>query len=62
MDANWARSLFTVVIFVSFMLILFIVLNKRNKQNYQDAAQSIIDDPDAPPSNAVQFNHENGAK
>jgi len=37
-------------------------LNKRNKQNYQDAAQSIIDDPDAPPSNAVQFNHEDGAK
>ncbi|MBQ9601570.1 MAG: CcoQ/FixQ family Cbb3-type cytochrome c oxidase assembly chaperone [Neisseriaceae bacterium] len=62
MDINWARSLFTVGVFVSFVLILFIVLNKRNKQNYQDVAQSIIDDPDAPPGSEVQFNHEDGAK
>lgn len=62
MDLNWARSLFTVCVFVSFMIILIIVMNKRNKQNYQDAAQSIMDDPDTPQGSDVQFDHENGAK
>ena len=48
MDVNWARSLFTVVVFVSFMLVLYIVLNKRNKTNYDEASRSIIDDDDTP--------------
>ena len=61
MDLNWARSLFTVCVFISFMLVLIIVFNKRNKGNYQDAAQSIVDDPDTPKENA-QSSHENGAK
>ena len=46
MDINWVRSLFTVWVFVSFILVLYIVLNRRNKQNYDDAANSIIDDDD----------------
>lgn len=62
MDLSWARSLFTVCIFVSFMIILFIVLNKHNKQNYDDAAQSIMEDFDTPQSSDAQFDHENGAK
>ncbi|MDO1509568.1 MULTISPECIES: CcoQ/FixQ family Cbb3-type cytochrome c oxidase assembly chaperone [unclassified Neisseria] len=48
MDINWARSLFTIWVFVSFLLVLYIVLNKRNKQNYNDAANSIMEDNDTP--------------
>ncbi|ASK27565.1 cbb3-type cytochrome oxidase subunit 3 [Neisseria chenwenguii] len=44
MDVNWARSLFTLWIFVSFMLVLYIVFNRRNKKNYDEAASSIFDD------------------
>lgn len=60
MDLSWARILFTVWVFVSFILMLYIVFNKRNKSNYQDAARSIMDDQDTPDSNA-QSSHENGA-
>ena len=48
MDINWARSLFTLWVFVSFILVLYIVFNRRNKQNYNDAAYSIMDDNDTP--------------
>lgn len=48
MDINWARSLFTVCVFVSFMLVLYVVLHKRNKRNYDDAAKSIMEDNDTP--------------
>ena len=62
MDWTWASKFFTVCVFVSFVLVLFIVFNKYNKQNYQDAARSIIDDPDTPVSGSVaQSKHENGA-
>ncbi|HFC8542798.1 cbb3-type cytochrome oxidase subunit 3 [Neisseria weaveri] len=50
MDINWVRSLFTVWVFISFVLVLYIVLSKKNKQNYNDAAQSIMDDNDTPES------------
>ncbi|WP_416191989.1 cbb3-type cytochrome oxidase subunit 3 [Neisseria sp. CCUG12390] len=46
MDINWIRSLFTVLIFVSFMLVVYIVYSRRNKQNYDEAANSIFDDKD----------------
>lgn len=62
MNMAWANSLFTIGICISFAVILFIVLNKRNKQNYQDAAQSIFDDDDAPSdSEATQTHREHGA-
>lgn len=51
MDINWARSLFTLWVFVSFILVLYIVFNKRNKQNYRDAANSIMEDEDTPNDN-----------
>lgn len=60
MDLNWARTLFTVCVFISFMLVLCIVFNKRNKSNYQDAANSIIDDTDTPMGD-TQSSRENGA-
>ena len=44
MDANWARSLFTLWVFVSFILVIYIVFNRRNKKNYDDAANSIFDE------------------
>ncbi|MDO4998310.1 MAG: CcoQ/FixQ family Cbb3-type cytochrome c oxidase assembly chaperone [Neisseria sp.] len=63
MDINDARSLFTVWVFVSFVLVLYIVLSKRNKKNYDDASQSIMNDNDTP-DNAVASdnNRDNGAK
>lgn len=51
MDINWARSLFTLWVFVSFILVLYIVFNRRNKQNYDDAASSIMNDNDTPNEN-----------
>ncbi|MDO5640596.1 MAG: CcoQ/FixQ family Cbb3-type cytochrome c oxidase assembly chaperone [Neisseria sp.] len=51
MDINWIRSLFTLWVFVSFVLVLYIVFNRRNKQNYHDAANSIMDDHDTPDDN-----------
>lgn len=64
MDVNWARSLFTVWVFVCFMLILFVVLNRRNKANYQDAADSIMRDDDTPHTDdsAPNETRDNGAK
>lgn len=62
MDLTWARVFFTVCVFISFMLVLAIVFSRRNKSNYQDAANSIIDDPDVPEANTPPNNHENGAK
>ena len=61
MDLTWARILFTVSVFISFMLVLLIVFNKRNKHNYDEAAASIIDDADLPVSDSPQSNRENGA-
>ena len=48
MNLAWANSIFTVCIGISFALVVFIVLNKRNKRTYDEAAQSIIDDNDTP--------------
>ncbi|QMT33173.1 CcoQ/FixQ family Cbb3-type cytochrome c oxidase assembly chaperone [Conchiformibius steedae DSM 2580] len=61
MDLNSARTLFTVWVFVCFALVLYIVLSKRNKDGYQDAARSIVDDPDTPDAPA-ESHHNNGAK
>ena len=46
MDINGIRSLFTVWIFICFLLVLYIVFNRRNKKNYDDAANSIFDNND----------------
>ncbi|UOP04823.1 cbb3-type cytochrome oxidase subunit 3 [Conchiformibius kuhniae] len=62
MDLNSARSLFTLLVFVSFALVLYIVLNKRNKSGYEDAAQSIVDDPDTPDAPPAGSNRNHGAK
>ena len=44
MDINGIRSLFTVWIFICFLLVLYIVFNRRNKKTYDDAAHSIFDE------------------
>ncbi|KLT73777.1 cytochrome C oxidase subunit IV [Neisseria arctica] len=62
MDINWVRSLFTVWVFISFLLVLYIVLNRRNKQNYNDAADSIINDDDLPHEETTRLPRDNGAK
>ena len=58
MDMTWARVFFTVCVFVSFVTVLLISFNRRNKVNYDDAAQSIVDDPDTPDT---ESDRENGA-
>lgn len=62
MDLNSVRSLFTVWIFISFVLVLYIVLSKRNTGNYQDAARSIVDDPDTPSDGLAESSRNHGAK
>ena len=65
MDANWARSLFTVWVFISFILVLYIVFNRRNKKNYDDAASSIFDNDERRPSekdDQAQSVRDHGAK
>ena len=42
------------------MLVILIVSGKHNRSNYQDAAQSIMDDDDTPRDTAPP-NRENGA-
>ncbi|MCP1659164.1 cbb3-type cytochrome oxidase subunit 3 [Neisseria perflava] len=44
MGINWVRTLFTLWIFISFVLVIYIVFNRRNKGNYDEAASSIFDD------------------
>lgn len=43
MDINWVRSIFTLWVFISFILVLYIVYHRRNKKNYDEAANSIFD-------------------
>ena len=65
MDANWARSLSTVWVFISFILVLYIVFNRRNKKNYDDAASSIFDNDEQRPSekdDQAQSVRDHGAK
>ena len=42
MDINWVRSLLSVWVFIRFALVLYIASNRRNKDNYDDAASSIF--------------------
>lgn len=62
MDLMWARVLFTVCVFVSFLLVILIVFSKRNKQNYDDVANIIVDDPDDTHSGSPHIKPDNGAK
>lgn len=43
MDINWVRSIFTLWVFISFILVLYIVFSRRNKKGYDEAANSIFD-------------------
>lgn len=61
MDLTWVRILFTLWVFVSFILVLYIVYNRRNKSSYSNAAQSILDDEDTP-SDLPEQRRENGVK
>lgn len=61
MDFTWARVLFTLWVFISFILMLYVVYNRRNKEGYQNVAQSILDDEDTPES-ASEISRENGVK
>lgn len=62
MDLNSARVLFMAWIIVSFALVLYVVFSKRNKDNYRDAARSIVDDSDTPPDEPAESNRNHGAQ
>ena len=69
MDLNGVRILFTLWVSISFALVVYVVMNKRNKANYDEAANSIVDDPDTPDGQTqtkkqddVQSEHGHGAK
>ena len=69
MDLNGVRILFTLWVSISFALVVYVVMNKRNKANYDEAANSIVDDPDTPDEQTqskkqdyVQSEHGHGAK
>ena len=64
-DVNTARSLYTVLCFVSFLLIVYVAYNRRARKRYDDIAQKMIDDNDLPENPAVEpphSTHDNGAK
>ncbi len=65
MDLTWARSLYTLICFGSFIIIVLIVLRRGGKKEYDNIAKEIVDDDDLPHEksnapNAVQ--HDHGAK
>lgn len=64
MDVTWARSLYTVLVFISFALILFVAYNRKAKKRYDDVAQSLIDDDDIPHEDDASKHGtgDNGAK
>ena len=64
MDLTWARSLSTVLVFISFMLILLVAYNRKSKKGYEDIAQSLIDDDDIPHEDdaSSRVSRDNGAK
>lgn len=45
---NFARELFTVFCFVSFLLFAWIAYSRSAKKRYQQVAQMVIDDDDTP--------------
>lgn len=46
MDQGFVGSIFTVVVFVVFIGVIWWAFNSRNKQKYDEAAASIISDDD----------------
>lgn len=47
MDVTWARIAFTLLVIVSFFVIVGITLGRKSKQRYHDIAQQIVDDDDS---------------
>jgi len=45
---NFARELFTVFCFVSFLLFGWIAYSKSSKKRYKEVARMVIDDDDTP--------------
>ncbi len=65
MDLTWARSLYTVICFGSFLIIILIVLRKGGKKEYDQIANNVVDDDDLPheKNNAPNADqHDHGAK
>ncbi|BEV73706.1 MULTISPECIES: cbb3-type cytochrome c oxidase subunit 3 [unclassified Paludibacterium] len=58
---NFARELFTVFCFASFLVFAWVAYSKRSKKRYNDVAKMIIDDDDTPRDNGEQQSG-NGAR
>jgi cytochrome c oxidase cbb3-type subunit IV len=51
---NFARELFTVFCFVSFLLFSWIAYSRRSKKRYDEVARMIVADDDTPHQNDEQ--------
>ena len=47
MNVNWARMAFTLLVMVSFFLIVWVACGRQSKQRYNDIAKQIVDDNDS---------------
>ena len=62
-DVNLVRTMYTVICFVFFMLVLWYAYNRKAKKNYDEHGRSIIDDEDTPPDNYPHpHSHDHGAE
>ena len=46
MDITLIRSLVTLALFILFIVLIYQVFNKKNKNHYEDAAKVVFDDGD----------------
>lgn len=51
---NFARELFTVFCFASFLLFAWVAYSKRSRKRYEEVAQMIVADDDTPHPDNVQ--------
>lgn len=47
MDVTWARIAFTLLVIVSFFIIVWIACGRQSKERYDDIAKQIVDDNDS---------------
>lgn len=55
MDVTWARIAFTLLVIVSFFVVVWIACSKQSKQRYNDIARQIVEDNDSVEANEPEF-------
>ncbi len=59
MDITLIRSLVTLALFILFIVLIYQVFNKKNKNHYEDAAKIVFDDGD---ERSIIINQEQNQK